>query len=65
MGTLAKNFGELMSGKCQNSHLLEVNGRKELLNAFQSGSYLLNSNLGYWYSISLLLAFQYSSVCTI
>ena len=65
MGTLAKNFGELISGKCQKSYLLEVNGKKELLNAFQSGSYLLNSNLGHWYSISLLLAFQYSSVCTI
>lgn len=61
MGILARTLESCtyVSGKSQNEHLLELNGR-ELLNEFLSGSYLLNSNLGHWFNSSFLLIFQNS-----
>lgn len=47
-GNAGKKLWRINVWEVSKVHLLEVNGRKELLNAFQSGSYLLSSNLGHW-----------------
>lgn len=68
-GHVSKDFGELYLYVWEVSKLtspwVKWERRTSVLNGFQSDSYLLNSNLGHWHSISLLLIFQYSCVCAI